>query len=73
MVMRGPSCAGCHGRAAEFVQKSLAIRDGELVRGASGKKVADYLASHGGLAPGEIPVVVESLKRVRAETSGVGR
>ena len=62
-------CSGCHGSAAAFARKSLTLRDGVLVGNASGRKVADYLASHGGLAPGEVPIVVDSLTRTRIEVS----
>jgi hypothetical protein len=66
-------CGGCHGSAAEFARKSLAVREGVLVGAKSGRKVADYLASHGGLAPADIPGVVDSLARVRSELAGPGQ
>jgi len=65
----GQKCSGCHGTAAEFARKSLAISGGTLVSAPSGRKVADTLARHGGLAPREVPVVVGSLARVRNEVS----
>jgi len=66
-------CSGCHGSAAAFARKSLTLRDGVLVGNPSGRKVADYLASHGGLAPGEVPIVVDSLTRTRIEVSTEGK
>jgi hypothetical protein len=66
-------CAGCHGNAADFARKSLAIRDGALVGAASGRKLADYLVKHGGLGPTEVPVVVDNLTRVRKEVAAVDR
>lgn len=61
-------CAGCHGSAAEFARGSLALRDGAPAGKSSGRAVADYLRRHGGLAPAEIPAVVQTLSRVMAET-----
>jgi hypothetical protein len=68
-------CSGCHGSAAEFARKSLVLRDDVLVGRASGRPVAQYLQSHGGLPPEQIATVVDSLRRVRAEVgaSGAGR
>lgn len=65
-------CTGCHGTAAEFARKSLVIREGALVGVKSGRKAADYLASHGGLKPAEVPIVVDNLTRVRSEVAGPG-
>lgn len=65
----GEKCSGCHASAAEFARKSLVITNGVLVGTASGRKVVDYLASHGGLGPREVPVVVDSLTRVRNEVT----
>lgn len=65
----GQKCARCHGTAAEFARKSLAISGGALTSAPSGRKVADTLATHGGLEPREVPVVVDSLTRVRNEVS----
>ena len=66
-------CSRCHGTAAEFARKSLTIEDGVLLGRSSARKVADYLGSHGGLAPAEVPIVVDSLTRVREEVSGTTR
>jgi hypothetical protein len=66
-------CSRCHGSAAEFARKSLTLRDGVLVGRASGRRVADYLASHGELAPADVPIVADSLARVRQEVSSTGR
>ena len=65
----GQKCSGCHGAAAEFARKSLAIAGGVLVSAPSGRKVADTLATHGGLGPRDVPRVVDSLTRVRNEVS----
>ncbi len=66
-------CAGCHGNAADFARKSLTLRDGLLVGTASGRRVADYLSRHGGLGPTEVPVVVDSLTRVRKEVAAADK
>lgn len=69
----GAKCARCHDTAAEFARKSLTLTDGVLVGKSSGRSVADYLTSHGGLKPSEVPVVVDSLTRVQKEVSGSTR
>lgn len=66
-------CAGCHDSAAAFARRALRIRDGVLVGAASGRPVADVLASHGGLAAGDVPRIVATLTRVRQEVAGDGR
>ena len=63
-------CAGCHGTAADFARKSLVLRGNVLTGKANGKPVADYLATHGGLPPAEIPAMVKSLQRVLGEVGG---
>lgn len=63
-------CAGCHGTAAEFARKSLVLQGGVLIGQASRKPVADYLRSHGGLPPAEIPAMVKTLQRVLGEVGG---
>jgi len=60
-------CAGCHVSAAEFARKSLVLRDNVLTGRASGRPVDDYLHSHGGLAPEQVPEMVKTLTRVLAE------
>lgn len=65
-------CAGCHGTAADFVRKSLALRQGELVGRDSGRPVAQTLSAHGKLTQQEASLVVESLRRVQAEVAGAG-
>lgn len=62
-------CASCHGKASAFARQSLRIQDGALMTAADGRKVADYLATHGRLQAHEIPILVESLKRVRTEVA----
>jgi mono/diheme cytochrome c family protein len=63
-------CAGCHGSASEFARKSLTLQGGVLTGKASGKPVADYLRSHGGLPPTEIAPMVKTLERVLGEVGG---
>ncbi len=62
-------CASCHGKASAFARQSLRMQDGVLVTAADGRRVADYLATHGRLQAHEIPILVESLKRVRTEVA----
>lgn len=62
-------CSRCHGSAAEFARQSLEWRDGALFGRASGKTVADYLATHGALAPAERAAMVDTLTRVRREVA----
>lgn len=63
-------CGGCHGTAAEFVRGSLDLRGDQLVGRRNGLPLADFLRRHGGVAPAEAARLVESLRRVRQETSG---
>jgi hypothetical protein len=44
------------------------LRDGKAVGGKSGRAVAEYLRSHGGLAPADVPVMAATLERVLRET-----
>ena len=61
-------CAACHGAASEFARRSLALReDGTLVGKKSGLAVNDYLRSHGGLEPAQVPEMVKTLTRVLGE------
>lgn len=62
-------CSRCHGTAAEFARRSLVISGGALISAPSGRKVADTLATHGGLEPNDVPVVVDRLTQVRNEVS----
>ncbi|WP_157264164.1 hypothetical protein [Azohydromonas aeria] len=63
-------CAACHGTAADFVRKSLTLRQGELVGKDSGRPVAQTLLTHGKLTEKEASLVVESLRRVHLEVAG---
>ncbi|HPM66689.1 MAG TPA: hypothetical protein PLX45_10580 [Piscinibacter sp.] len=63
-------CAGCHGTAADFARTALVLRGSVLTGKASGKPVADYLATHGGLPAAEVPAMVKSLQRVLQEVGG---
>lgn len=65
-------CSRCHDSAAEFARKSLTLRSGAPVGRDSGQPVAEFLKSHGGLPPEQVPVVVETLGRVLREI-GPGR
>lgn len=66
-------CVACHGTAADFVRKSLALRQGELVGKDSGRPVAQTLLTHGKLTEQEASLVVESLRRVHLEVAGANR
>ena len=61
-------CAGCHGAATEFARESLVLRDGKAVGRKGGRAVVEYLRTHGGLAPADIPVMAATLERVLRET-----
>jgi hypothetical protein len=63
-------CSNCHGTAAEFARRSLAMKDGQLIGRASGRTVAETLRNHGGLAAADIEPMVRTLIRVLAETGG---
>ena len=65
----GEKCAGCHGTAAAFARQSLGVVNGVLVGTASGIKVVDYLASHGRLESHDVPIIVDTLRRVRDEVT----
>lgn len=69
----GQKCAGCHGTAAAFARKSLGVVDGDLVGTASGIKVVDYLASHGRLESHDVPIMLDTLRRVRDEVTTPGK
>lgn len=62
-------CAHCHGNAADFARRSLTLRDGALVGLPSGRKVVDTLGTHGGAKPAEVPVLLDTLARVRSEVA----
>ncbi len=63
-------CSQCHGSAAAFARRSLAVKDGRLLGNASRQPVAQYLTLHGGLEPQQIPAMVKTLERVRGEVGG---
>jgi hypothetical protein len=70
----GEKCAACHGTAAAFARSSgLGVVNGVLVGTASARKVVDYLASHGRLEPLEVPIMVDTLRRVRDEVTSPGK
>ncbi|MGB7988732.1 MAG: hypothetical protein WCF44_05015 [Candidatus Methylophosphatis roskildensis] len=61
-------CAGCHQSAAELVRASIIVRDGRLTTRRGQRDLAEFLGSHGGLAAGQLPELLESLERVMRET-----
>jgi hypothetical protein len=61
-------CAGCHGAATEFARESLVLRGGMAAGRKGGRAVVEYLRTHGGLAPADIPVMGATLERVLRET-----
>jgi hypothetical protein len=64
-------CADCHGAAAEFARRSLAVRaDGVLIGKQSGLAVQLYLRLHGGLEPAQVSEMVKTLTRVLDEVGG---
>ncbi|WP_295752322.1 hypothetical protein [Undibacterium sp.] len=62
-------CATCHGTGAGFARTSLSIKDGVLVGKSKGRKVADFLKSHGRLKPDEIQTMVDILTQAISEAS----
>lgn len=66
-------CGACHGSAADFARQSLLQRDGVLVGRSSGQPVAGFLGRHGGLAPGEVAPMVQTLERVHREVGAPGQ
>lgn len=61
-------CAACHGTAAELARAGLATApDGTVHAKSGGREIADFLASHGGLAVDEIPHLAATLRRVLGE------
>lgn len=62
-------CAACHGDAAALARKSLLMKDGVLTGKAGGQPVSDFLRTHGGLAPDEVPAMTATLQRVLGEVS----
>ncbi|MCX7218827.1 MAG: hypothetical protein NTY70_07765 [Burkholderiales bacterium] len=62
-------CATCHGTGAGFARTSLSIKDGVLVSKSKGRKVADFLKSHGRLKPDEIQTMVDSLTQAISQAS----
>ncbi len=61
-------CGSCHESAAQLARDDLALRDGELVGRQSGRRMRDFLARHGKLAPDELPFFVDLLTRLVRET-----
>lgn len=56
-------CAICHGRAVRFARAYLHIEDDVLVGRYSGRRIAEFLARHGRLAPAEVPEMLKVLRR----------
>ena len=65
-------CSSCHASAAEFARRSLVLRGDVPVGRVSGQPVAQYLRSHGGLPPEQVPIVVDALRRVLVEVGSSG-
>lgn len=63
-------CSSCHGTAADFARKSLALQEGVLVGNKKRLPVSEFLKRHGKVAAADIPVLVESLMRVLTEVGG---
>ena len=59
--------AAGHGDVAALARKSLVMKDGVLGGKASGRPVSEFLRSHGGLTPDEIPAMTAALRRVLGE------
>jgi len=62
-------CAACHGDVAALARKSLVLKDGVLTGKTSARPVSDFLRTHGGLAPDEVPAMTATLQRVLGEVS----
>ena len=68
----GSAFGSCHASAAEFARRSLVLRGDVPVGRVSGQPVAQYLRSHGGLPPEQVPIVVDALRRVLVEVGSSG-
>ena len=60
-------CSVCHQSAADFVRRSLALRDDELVNRATGRPVRAFLHRHRGLQPEQVEFFVRLLTRIARE------
>ncbi len=60
-------CSGCHQSAAEFVRKSLILKNGVLHSNKLEISVSDYLISHRGLKAEDVEFFVKQLTRVANE------
>lgn len=56
-------CIICHVRAVDFARHTLLMKDGELIGRYSGRKIEQFLFTHGRLKADEVPRMVEVLKR----------
>ena len=59
-------CRICHERAAGLARSELVLRDGDLYGRYTDRDISLFLRTHGRLHTGEIPVIVEMLKRALA-------
>ena len=65
--MLGALMSGLALTASELARTSLIEVDGIIVGKTSKRPIAQFLLRHGRLEAAEIPIVIESLKRVLAE------
>lgn len=61
-------CAGCHETAAELARTGIVASDGGALKGKqNGRELGPFLAAHGKLEPGELAIVMDTLRRVHHE------
>ena len=60
-------CRICHDRAVRLARLKLILQDGELHGRYSGQPTANFLMAHGRLAPEDIPIIIDMLKRQLTE------
>lgn len=60
-------CSGCHNTAAEFVRKSLLLREGVLYCRGSGHTAHQFLSDHRDLNPDDVKYYVNVLTRIAHE------
>ena len=57
------NCRICHDRAVDLAREKLVLQDGKLYGRYSGRDIEMFLQVHGRLNPGQVPVVIDMLKR----------
>ena len=60
-------CSGCHQKAAEFVRKSLILKDSVLYSNKLKTPVSHFLVTHRGLTVEDIEFFIKQLTRVASE------